>query len=630
MSGICGFVRKSDEVQSLNEIIAKMNQSLTHRGPDKEVSYVNKNVGFGARVLNIFKNVSIKYPITNEDKSLFLFIDGEIYNYQALREDLEKKGHKFSGSSDVEVIIHLYEDFGEECVNYLRGIFAFAIWDSNKKKLLLYRDHLGIKPLFYTLYGDIFLFGTEIKAIFQFDRVKKELNYNALDHFFNFRFIPDPETIFKNIHKLPAGCYLSLTNGEFEIKQYWDYNFADNNVKSDGEYEERLLELLTESIKLRMMGRNFSFGSFLSGGMDSSSVVCLLSEMLDKPLPTFSIAFEEKDYDESYYQRVVAKHCKTDHHEFIVKPESVEELLSKLVGFFDQPFGDSSALPSYYLAKMTRQHVASVYTGDGGDELLAGYTTYPGMLHSEKYRKLPGVLSRALIPGMVSLVGAILPRKFTYDVQRVKKIIGDAVLPLEDRYFQKIAIARKEERYRLYNDDTINQIARGNENQFYHYFEKTIGKHLIHRVNYIDAKFRFTSSVLAKTEQTCAANSLLIRPPYLDHKLVEFGASVPPRLKVKGFQTKYLLHRVMNKKLPREIHVKQKHGFEPPLTIWFKDDLKPFIKQTLLSSDSRIANYFKKDELNSIIETHVAGKKNLGEHLWGLLMFEVWHRLYIG
>jgi asparagine synthase (glutamine-hydrolysing) len=628
MSGICGLIEPKPS-GNLEPAIKKMTRTLAHRGSDGQVIYANQTVGFGVQVMNIFKNVQFNQPITNEEQTIFLFADGEIYEHEKLRQELERKGHHFRNAGDCEVIVHLYEELGVQCATHLRGVFAFAIWDSRKNKLLLFRDHLGTKPLYYTFQQGRFLFGSELKAILADSGIKRELNYNALDHYLNYRLIVEPETIFENIYKVLPGHWLAFENGKLEIQKYWEIQYNENYDKSTQEYQNDLLTNLEEAIRLRTMG-DFEFGSYLSGGMDSSSVVVLLSRMLGRRIPTFSIAFREKGYDESYYQHIVSKYCNSDHHEFFVEKESVEELIVRLIGFFDQPFGDSSALPSYYLSKMTKRHVSMVFTGDGGDELLAGYTTYPGMIYSEKYRQLPSLLSRGIIPGVLRLAGAIAPRRYAYGIDRANKIIGDALLPFEERYFHKIAIARREQRDKLYTSQTKARIAAQNEYVSMEYFEKTNGKEFINKVNYTDVYFRFMNTVLPKTECTTIANSLIARSPYLDYKLFEFGASVPPWLKVKGFKTKYLLHLAMDDKLPQEIHVKQKHGFIPPLTVWFKDELGTYIKKMLLSTDSRILQYFHQSEIENVLKIHDSGKKDLGEHLWGLLGFEVWHRNYLG
>ncbi|MBN2092798.1 asparagine synthase (glutamine-hydrolyzing) [candidate division KSB1 bacterium] len=628
MSGICGIIENSPN-SNLKDQIIEMTRQLIHRGPDGENFYHHENAAFGEKVMKVFYNAFPSEPITNEDKTLYLFADGEIYEYAELRKHLEAKGHQFKNLGDCEVLIHLYEEMGENLARNLRGVFAFAIWDTRTKKLLLYRDHMGVKPLYYTYQNNRFLFGSEMKAFLVDKDVKRELNFNALDHYLNYRLIFEPETIYNNIFKLPPGHYLIFQNNKLEIKQYWEIVYNENYVKSSAEYQEELIRLLGESIRIRKMG-DFAFGSYLSGGMDSSSVVVLLSKMIDYPLPTFSMAFKEKGYDESYYQHVVANFAKSDHHQFIVEPESVEELVQNLIGYFDQPFGDSSALPSYYLAKMTRKNVAMVFTGDGGDELLAGYTTYPGMLYSEKYRSLPKFLSHGLIPGLINFAGMILPKKYAYDIERYKKVIGDALLPFEERYMQKISIARRDLRYRLYNEMTKSKIMEDNEKAGWKFFVKNHAHEVINRINYVDVYFRFMNTVLPKTECTAMANSLITRSPYLDHKLVEFGASVPPHLKVHKFQTKRLLHLAMDDKLPREIHVKQKHGFIPPLTVWFKDELGSYIRRMLLAPDSRVLNYFNRNELEKLLQIHESGTKDLGEHLWGVLGFEVWHRLYLG
>ena len=629
MSGICGIVNLICDSSVLQRKIHDCAETLVHRGPDQASFHVSGSLAFGQRTLKLFKDQNDVEVASNEDKTVLVLADCELYNYQELKADLCARNHSLKSNADYEVIPHLYEEYGEEFVNKLRGVFAFAIWDSRKKLLLLYRDRIGAKPIFYANDGAVFLFASEMKAILKAGSINKTINFNAMDHFFSYRLIPEPLTIYNELHKLPAGCYLRFQDSAIETKRYWDYNYQENHVRSVADYEERLLELLQDAIKVRLIG-DLSYGSYLSGGMDSSSVVSLLSAMQPEPVNTFSIAFKEKGYDESYYQRIVANYCHTNHHEFTVDKESVEELLPKIITFFDQPFGDSSALPSYYLARETKKYVDAVFTGDGGDELLAGYTTYPGMLYSELYRKLPGIISRGAIPGLLNVSGKLLPIKYAYKVERFQKIAHDANLPFIERYKHKISWARQEQKERLYKDEIKRAISNDTHKMIEEFFDKTTGKQLLNRVNYTDIRFRFVNSVLAKTERTCIANSLVARNPYLDYKLVEFAATVPPSLKVKGFKTKYLIHRVMRNKLPQEIHTKQKHGFEPPLAIWFKDELEPFVKKMLLSPDSRVLQYFNKKGVEETIGIHKEGKKNLGEHLWGLLNFEVWHRLYMG
>lgn len=629
MSGICGVINSGLENDRLDEVLTEMGRTLLHRGQDGSVQLKDADAGFVEMISNKFNHPVHKKPVANERGNIYVFGDCEIYNFAELREELQHKGHKFHSNTDAEVIVHLYEDHGEKCVDKIRGSFVFAIWDSTKRKLMLYRDRMGSRPLFYTRQGNTFLFASEMKAILSNGNIARELHYQALDNFLTYRLIPEPFTIYKDIFKLQSACYLVYENNKLSVKQYWDYSYQEEKIKSVEEYAEGLLYHLEDAIKIMRIG-DLSLGSYLSGGMDSSSVVSLVSNMMDEPLKTFSIAFKEKGFDESYFQRIVADFCHTDHHEFVVEKESVEELLPRIVRFFDQPFGDSSALPSYYLAKQTREHVSAVFTGDGGDELLAGYTTYPGMIQSEKYRKLPGVLSEHAIPQMISLAGRMVPDKYAYHFERLEKVTRDAVLPLEERYKRKISWARKEEKARLYNDHTKTQIEASNISLIEDFFSRTVGKNILSRVNYTDVRFRFVNTVLAKTERTSTANQLMPRSPYLDHKLIEFAMRVPPSLKVKGFKTKYLLHKAMGDKLPKEIHRKQKHGFEPPLAVWFKDELEPYVKKMLLSDDSRVKHYFKEEGLRKTIGIHKEGRKNLSEHLWGLLSFEIWHRNYLG
>ncbi len=627
MSGICGIIHSRDDQFRLKSQIVEMARTLEHRGPDGEVFYVKDHVGLGLKILNIFRSDNHTL-ISNEDRSVLVVADCEIYNFKQLRESLTQKGHRFRSETDAEVIAHLYEESGERCADLLRGVFAFAVWDATNQKILLYRDRSGTRPIYYTQAGNEFIFASEMKAILKHPQVNRTLNYSALDYLITYRLIPEPMTIYTDIQKLPAGHFLALDRKGLRTEQYWDYHYTENEFKSLDEYEERLIELLKESIRIRLMG-DLPYGSFLSGGMDSSSVVSLLTEIDDKPVKTFSIAFNEKGYDESYYQKIVANYCNTDHHEFIVEKESVEELLPRIVSLFDQPFGDSSALPSYYLAKMTRRYVSAVMTGDGGDELLAGYTTYPGMLYSEHYRKLPRFISKGIVPGLFSIADMLLPPKYAYSIERFQKITEDALIPFEERYKRKVSWARQAQKDRLYLGATRDRIAEQNSQIVDRLLSIPVGNELLNRVNYIDIRFRFVNTVLEKTERTCIAHSLVARSPYLDHQLIEFAATVPPRYKVKGFKTKYLLHKAMGEKLPKQVHQKQKHGFEPPLALWFKDELEPYVRKMLLSKESRVLNYFSKAGLEETIGIHKEGRKNLGEHLWGLLVFELWHRLYM-
>ncbi len=609
-------------------MLETMTHALAHRGPDDDGFFVEGNVGLGMRRLSIIDLSSGKQPIYNEDRSVVVVYNGEIYNYPDLKKDLEAGGHVFRTKTDTEVIVHLYEEHGQDFVHFLRGMFAIALWDREARKLILARDRLGIKPLFYAFADGKLVFGSEIKAILLCAPTLREVNPDALPLFFRYSFIPEPLTVYKHVHKLPAGHILVYENGSITLKEYWDLAFEENYDLSREEYEGQLGALLEEAVRIRLMS-DVPLGAFLSGGVDSSAIVAYMSKTSKEPVNTFTIGFQEKRYDESADAERVAKHCRTRHHLRVVTAADMEdllELLTKLVWHFDEPFGDSSAIPTYYVSKIARENVTVILSGDGGDETMAGYTIYQGFKFAEMYRRLPSILGQGLIPSLVGVLAWCSPTRYRYDLNRWHKRIQDSRLPFRDRYTSKMSIFRDEMLTRLFPagiraEDPIGERLRKIAPFGYQPFD---------RLAYLDARFHLLNDMLVKVDRMSMANSLEVRVPFLDHKLVEFMATVPPWLKLNGWETKSILRRVLRNHLPTQTTQKKKQGFGIPIPEWFREDLYHLAHELLVAEGKAAKAYgLNQQAINAIFDQHLSGQVDYGPHIWLLLNLEIWHRMYI-
>jgi asparagine synthase (glutamine-hydrolysing) len=617
-----------------------MCEVMRHRGPDDEGFYQEYPIGLGMRRLSIIDLEGGHQPMSTEDQSLWVVFNGEIYNFQEIRRELEKKGYRFRTRSDTEVILHSYKEYGEECVKLFRGMFGFALWDKKEKKLILARDPLGIKPLHYYLDAEKLIFSSEIKSILTCKGVPRELNFKALDRYLTFEYVFTPETIFQKIYKLPPAHILVWSDKELKIKPYWDIEWeslnpvARNRTPRWEDYAEQLYGVLKESVKLELIS-DVPLGAFLSGGIDSSSVVALMSQMSDRPVKTFSIGFEDQSYNELDYARKVAKHFGTDHHEFILKP-NIEDLAVTLMDYLDEPLGDFSIFPTYLVSKVAREQVTVALSGDGGDELFAGYDTYIANRIGAYYEKLPGFLRNSLLTPGLRLIPPSPKKKGIINLAR--RFVEGAVLPPSLMHARWMTFLTQEEKSQLYTDLFKNELAdEATDKYLQYYFDQTRPRNpktpgfpdpLI-RQQYVDLKTYLPDDILTKVDRMSMATSLEARVPLLDHKVVEFAFKIPSELKLKGFTTKYILKKTMAKFLPKEVLYKKKQGFSIPIKNWLRAELKPLLLDLLSETRIQKRGYFNWKHVNGWIQEHLQGRENHSHRLWALMVFEMWHQRYL-
>jgi asparagine synthase (glutamine-hydrolysing) len=626
MCGIVGIAyTKTNQVE--REILEKMNRAIVHRGPDEDGFYLKENIGLAMRRLAIIDLKGGQQPIFNQDKTKAIVFNGEIYNFQELRADLENNGHQFYTNSDTEIIVHLYDRYGVDCVQHLRGMFVFAIWDGKEKSLFIARDRVGKKPLLYSHQpnGDL-IFGSEFQALLQHPAVSREVDYEAIHHYLSYLCVPAPLTAFKQIRKLEPGHWLMWKNGEVKTHRYWLPDFHSKIKISEQEAEEETLRLLREATKMRMISE-VPLGAFLSGGVDSSTVVALMAEASEKPVKTFSIGFEEEDFSELKYAKIVAEHIGAEHHEFIVKPNAIE-ILPTLVEHYGEPYADSSAIPTYYVSKETRKHVTVALNGDGGDESFAGYERYLAMRLSEKYHKVPAILRKGLIETAVNLIPTSeLKRSRARDLKRFVKA---ASLPKVERYLRWVGAIDKETKNSLYTENFRNQVKSFDSAQFLkQWFDKSNGSGIVDATMFTDQMTYLPNDLLVKVDIASMANSLEARSPLLDHKVIEFAASLPESIKLKGAENKSLLKKVGSRLVPREILYRKKMGFGVPITHWLRGELKDFLRENLLSEQFAKRGIIDKNAVEKLVNEHISAEKDNVWQLWTLLMLELWFQKFI-
>lgn len=624
MCGICGFVGFNDQ-----KLLKRMCDVIIHRGPDDHGTFVDRNISLGNQRLSIIDIKKGHQPIHNEDESIFITYNGEVYNFLQLKQDLENKGHKFYTTTDTEAIVHAYEEYGDSFVERLRGMFAFAIWDSKKKRLLLGRDRLGKKPLYYTFVNGKFLFGSEIKSILQCEEIKRKVDYQALYNFLVFRYIPGELTMFEGIKKLLPGHILIYEKGNFSIKKYWDLSYPENlEEKSEEYYSKQLFELLKESVKMRLMSE-VPLGAYLSGGIDSSCVVGLMSTLIEEPVKTFTVTFGEGSLaDESNYARIIAEHFNTDHHEFVVKSETAK-LLPQIVWHMDEPNGDPAAIPIYLLSESSKKYVTVVLVGEGGDELFAGYQQYKFMLMGNRYKFLPKKLASWVLKRMPI---QFLNRFFEYSSALGEEGVNRAAQFLNlignnpKAYLSIVSIFTPEEMKQLCSDK-VNAINNGPEKLVEPFFVDK-NQHLLNQMQLFDIK-NWLTHLLIKTDKMTMAKSIEARVPFLDQRFVEFCVTIPPNLRLKGMRDKYLLRKTMSKLIPKTIMKRKKHQFFVPIDVWFERDLKDIINQLLSEDEVKKRGYFKYDYMRKIIQHFQKSRLYYSRQLWNLLIFDIWHRIFI-
>lgn len=626
MCGIVGFVdlwgaRKIGNAVERARVLESMCLAITHRGPDDQGTMIADGVALGMRRLSIIDLAGGHQPISGEDGSVTIVFNGEIYNYQDLQQDLEARGHKFTTHSDTETIVHAYEEYGRACVDHLRGMFVFAIWDQQSRSLFIARDRAGKKPLFYTItrHGTL-VFGSELKALLMHPEVEREINLTAIDAYLTLGYVPDPLSIFRGVHKLPPGHHLTYSNGEVTVQQYWDFVFEAAGSQREEDYLEELRRLLDESVRLRLIA-DVPLGAFLSGGIDSSVVVALMARHMDQPVKTFSIGFNEDSYNELKYARLTAATFGTDHHEFIVTPE-ICDVVDELVWHLDEPFADQAAIPNYIVSKLARNYVTVVLSGDGGDELFAGYTRYVVERQRSGFARLPrGVREGLMKPLSQRLPHGAWGRNYLHNVS----------LEPVSRYLDSVSIFSGLNRSLLYAREFQEKLGAGDYvAQLFAELSAKVGTdEPLDRLLYLDSKTYLPGDILTKVDRMSMAVSLEARAPLLDHKLIDFVTRIPAGMKLAGLETKHLLKRAVQDLIPSEILHRPKQGFGVPIQEWINQQLRERMRETLTEPRTRQRGYVNPKYVDVLLDEHERGRRDHSTGLWALLMLELWHRQFV-
>ena len=624
MCGICGVISRDGSPPVSESLLKQMNDTITHRGPDEDGFYLDELAGLAMRRLSIIDLASGKQPIANEDNSIWIVFNGEIYNYKELRKKLESRGHTFRTNSDTEAIVHGYEEFGDDVTNHLNGMFGFAIWDTRKRRFLLARDRVGIKPMFYYASPYKIFFGSELKSIIAHPEVPREIDFHALDQFLTLEYIPAPRTIFKQIKKLPPGHRCVLEYGkEPQIEMYWNVAFQPES-RSDASYIEELTGLIRDAVDIRLMS-DVPLGAFLSGGLDSSTIVSFMSEQMDQPAKTFSIGFGDPTYNELPYARMVAKAYGTNHYEEFLEAD-INEMALRLVSHFDEPFGDFSMFPTYLVSEVARRFVTVSLSGDGGDELFGGYDTYVAQgVDQRYYSKLPRWMRKSLMPGIMNRIPPRPEKKGL--INKAKRFIEGGALPPAWQHTRWMMFMHEVDKQRLYNPqfrDSLNGESPGSVIETY--FLQARDADLLTQQQYVDIKTYLVDNILVKVDRMSMAASLEARVPLLDHRIVEFAMNLPSHLKMDGNNTKVILRRIMEKRIPAEVLNKPKEGFSIPLKHWLRKELNPLMNDLLHADVVKNRGYFDPVTVSNWVSEHETKKANHSHRLWALMVFELWHR----
>ncbi len=628
MCGIFGIVAPRVDQAFLEECTA----TLAHRGPDDAGYHRDDHIGLGHRRLSIIDLEGGHQPIFNEDRSKCIVCNGEIYNFLELRDELVERGHRFSTRSDSEVALHAYEQWGEESVERLRGMFALAIWDLREKTLFLARDRLGIKPLFFAEDSGRFLFASEMKAILEDPRFPREVDNAALVSYFNLSYIPSCLTIYKKIRKLLPGHTLRYRDGKATIRKYWDLQMVPDHTKSEAQFEQGFMHLLHEAVDLRLISE-VPLGAFLSGGIDSSLIVALMSQVSEVPASTFCMGFGGDaggHLDEREYARQVSARYATKHKEFTVQP-TAEGLVEKIVDSFDEPFADDAAIPSYYVCKIARENVTVALSGLGGDEVFSGYERHLGFVLSGQYGRVPALLRERLIRPMVES----LPERADghYTINHMKRFVRSASLPADLRYYEYISRISPRlrrsffsgaERFDCYFDE-CRDIVLGHFNS--DNVQDAQGS--LNRALYCDIKNYLPEDILAVTDRLSMHHALEVRVPFLDHKFMEYCATIPAEMKLRRFTKKYLLRNAARRYLPADVIAHRKQGFVGPMTRWLKRDLKTHVQQALSEGNLEKHGYLNPATVRIILDEHFSGREIHDTLIWSMVVFQTWFNRYI-
>jgi asparagine synthase (glutamine-hydrolysing) len=626
MCGICGIVARDSEAVISEPLLRNMTRVLAHRGPDDEQLHLEPGVGLGHRRLSIVDlSDRGRQPMANDDGSIRIVYNGEVYNHQAERHRLEGQGIRFRSDCDTEVVLRLYEQYGEDCLSHLRGMFAFAIWDAPQRKLFLVRDRLGQKPLYYREANGKLLFASEIKSLLQDESFQREPDLLSLHHFLTLDYMPGSSTGFLGIHELPAAHKLVYEQGQIRIEAYWDLTFDEAKVdrlSSPDEISAEVLRRLREAVEMRRMG-DVPLGVFLSAGIDSAAVTALLRGLDAGPIQTFTMKMEDQDFDESSGARLTAEYFHTDHHEYPVRPDVVD-LLPQLVGHMDQPFGDPSIIPTYLLAQAASQEITVALGGDGGDECLGGYDRYVKNSLAESANRLPPVVRKATASALRRLMPSFLPRE--HIARRLERFFQMGEMSSEELFCQWFLHCDLQLKKALYTDEFWESFGhRDSRESLLSSFGRASSEDLLASSLYVDCKTYLPGDILKKVDMASMAHSLELRSPFLDHEFMEFMAKVPSQFKLKGRTTKWILRKALQGKVPAATLRRPKKGFGLPVETWLRRDLKEMVHDHLLSPRARQRGYFRPEVVARLVDEHCTGKRNWHFQIWNLLVLELWH-----
>lgn len=636
MCGITGAVWTDPRKSLSSEQLERMTTALRHRGPDDAGSYRTDyrlrppyeplpGVGFGFRRLSIIDLASGHQPMCNEDETVWIVFNGEIYNFATLRRRLEGAGHQFRTHSDTETIVHLYEDVGLDVFSHLNGMFAIAIWDARQRRLCLARDRLGKKPLVYRHEPGRLLFASELKSLLELSDVPRELNPAAIDAYLTYQYVPHPKTIFQGLHKLPPGHLAVYQDDQLEVRRYWSPDWNHQEPYRESFAIERVRELLDDAVRIRLQS-DVPLGAFLSGGIDSSLVVALMQRHMSQPVKTFSIGFPVEEYDETRFARQVASHLGTDHHEFIVTPDAIR-VLPELAWSYDEPFADSSAVPTWYVSRQTRQQVTVALSGDGGDELFAGYLRYRAVWLSSRLDGWDPLRKLLALPVWQRLPGS----KAKSFLRRFKRLSDSLGKSPPRRYVEWVGIFNEPWRARLYRDEFVRQLPETDPVEFLvEAWQAASRRDPVTAASLTDLVTYLPCDLMTKVDIASMAHSLEVRQPFLDYRLVEFAASLPIELKFQWGQGKRLLRQAFGDLLPESIWKRPKMGFGVPIDRWFRHELRELTHDVLLDASAQNREFFRPEVVQEMVQQHETGQADHAYRLWTLLMFELWLRRWSG
>jgi asparagine synthase (glutamine-hydrolysing) len=641
MCGITGWLNLNRTNDNVEAVLHSMCDTIVHRGPDSEGLWIDDRAALGMRRLSIIDLKTGDQPVFNCDRSVVVMMNGELYNYREVRADLEKRGHRFTTKSDTEILPHLYEEYGDALLDHVNGMYAFSLWDTRKKKLIIARDRFGEKPLYYGVFDEKLIWASEPKALLAHPSVKPEIDLNALRHYVSFDYVPAPMSIYEGVHKLPAAHMLVAENGEVRTRRYWNLSWRDGAgglngglpAKTQSRKEEalevkanELRDLLSDSVRMRLVS-DVPLGILLSGGIDSSTVAAFATQHATERVKTFSIGFEEDSFDESKYARQVAKHLDTEHYEDKLSATTAGDLISEIGTWLDEPMSDGSLIPTYLLARFVRKHVTVALGGDGGDELFAGYPMYYAHGVAAKYNAIPAVLRSGLIEPIVNAL-PVSTDNLSFDY-KAKRFVRAAKFDDVQRHHSWFGSFSTDQHEKLFT----REVLAATDKDIYRGVRELVGaadaRSVVERMQYADMNYYLAEDILTKVDRAAMAVSLETRAPFLDPRIGQFAASIPVHYKLKGKSGKLILKEAMKDLLPSDILHRPKKGFGIPIAEWLKGRLNPLMHDLLTPERLKSQGLFEADYVQKLIREHELGRASHHKELWTLLVFQLWHRQFL-